>query len=253
MDYSEIEILNERRGTLYSFEAISKIERMLFSLSLYPDWRMASRFADVKNRRAFLPYWLGKKQYKLLLKNVKERRKVIEKSDENLFVILENTFAKYQTGGNYLSPFLTDDEVLYKEISEPITTLTQEAVLTAMGLNQDWSYLYILENIDTLIAIEKTRKNLEFDTGKYWIVSYSQIPIKSIIRPFALLARVQEENNNLILYVQGAWPVTYMKNALDRMVPMPYEATLEDIRYMCVQAEVADSGPFKIKYKIEKC
>lgn len=253
MDYSEMEILNERRGTLYSFEAIAKIERMLFSLSLYPDWRMASKFADIKNRRDFLPYWLGKEKYKLLLENVKERRKVIEKSDEDLFVILENVFMKYKDGGDYLSPFLTDDEVLQSEIDTEITELVAEPVMAALGLGRDLSPIDVLQQLDTLIAIEKTRKNVIFDTGKYWIVSYSEVAIRSRGRPFILLARVQENDENLILYIQGAWPLTYMKNALDRIVPMPYEATLGDMRYIHIQAELSEGGLYKAKYEIKKC
>lgn len=253
MDYSKIEILDEQRGTLYSFEAISKLEKLLFSLSLYPDWRMASKFASIGNRASFLPYWIGREQYDLLVENVKERRKVIKDSNEDLFVVLKNVFQKYRNGYDYLNPYFSDDEILHEEVSIPSTALRQEAVLAAMGLNQNWTYLNVLENLDTLLAIEKTRQNVEFDTGKYWIVSYSLIPIRSAARPFVLLARVQEQNADSILYVQGAWPVTYMKNALDRLVPMPYEATLGDLRHIFIHAEPAEGGPFRIKYEIEKC
>lgn len=253
MDYSKIEILDEQRGTLYSFEAISKLERLLFSLSLYPDWRMATKFAGIGNKGSFLPYWIGGEQYNLLLENINERRKVIEESEEDLFTILGNVFMKYQAGGNYLSPFLTDDDVLRDEFTTKVTELVSEPVMAAMGLGKELSPIDVLQQLDTLIAIEKTRRNVVFDTGKYWIISYSEVAIQSRARPFILLARVQESNDNSILYIQGAWPLIYMKNALDRIVPMPYEATLGDMRYVRIHVESSEGGLYKTKYKIEQC
>ena len=222
---------------------------------------MASKFAGIGNWHDFLPYWIGKEKYIILQENVRERRKKIKDSDEDIFVILSHVFKKYQEGRNFLSPYLTDDEAIEREISEEVTELDHAPVMSALGLGDELSPIAVLQRLDTIIAIEKTKRNPRFESGRYWIVSYSQEVIKSTARPFVVLAKIDCNDN--IEYLQGAWPLAYTKNALDRVVPMPYESTLQDMRYVKITVEetitrVRDGKAVKIdalgyRHTIEPC
>lgn len=248
MDYNTIRIPVERITTMHGHTANYKLKRLMFAISLYPDWKLASIFAGIPNYGDFLEYWLGKEASNEIKKDVSNRKQLFSETD-GICIILENAFSKYNAGLDYLNPFLTDDEYIEQEFEPANPLMTQEEMMHLIGLELDWSYETILNRVEDLIEMERIRRNTVIvESGKYWIIAYRQVPLKGILKPFVLLARVSIEHN-YILTIQGLWPIEFMKKTIDKEVPLPYTATMDDLKYIRVETEPTKKGPHMYKYK----
>jgi len=248
MEYEDIEIPQERIDSGAALTAAYKLKRLLFALKLYPDWKLASAFAGLTNHRVFLRYWLGNEVARQIQEKVKEDRvKFCEESD--ICIVIEHAFNKYCAGMDYRNPFLSDDEYIEEELETAKPLMTQEEMMSLIGLEIDWSYETIIEKADDLVELERVRQNTVIvESGKYWIVAYRHVPLKSILKPFVLLARVSEIDDS-VLSIQGLWPIQFMKRRIDREVPLPYTSTIDDMRFIRVETVPTDSGPHMFKYK----
>jgi hypothetical protein len=247
IDYNSISIPEEKLTTMHAHTANSKLKRLMFAVSLYPDWKMASIFANISRYINFLKYWLGDTLTAELQADVKERRKLfIEVSD--IYNIIENSYNKYQEGHDYLNPFAHEDEWIITMDEQVPPLMSQEEMLDLVGVRPEWTYDYILEHVDNLIEIERIRRNDAFvESGRYWIVAYRYVLIGKRHRPFVLLAKICETDDT-ILAIQGVWPLSFMKIAIERMISIPYLATLEDLRFIRIETEITKAGPFRAKY-----
>ena len=127
--------------------------------------------------------------------------------------------------------------------------MSQDEMMSLIGLEIDWSYETIIARVDDLVELERVRQNsVIVESGKYWVVAYRQVPLKTILKPFVLLARVSEDDDS-VMTIQGLWPIEYMKRRIDREVPLPYTATINDIRYIQIETVPTKRGPHLYKYK----
>lgn len=248
MDYNSIRISPEKLTRAHGLTAGSKLQRLMFALSLYPDWKLAETFAGIAldNHHVFLRYWLDDDIVDAILTDVRERRRSFSES-EDICVMLENAYRKLLNGQDHLNPFLSDDEFIAQELKPTKSIWTQEEMLGMIGMSEFLTYESVLENVDRLVEMERIRKGgVIVDSGRYWIVTYRQVAIKGTLRPFVLLARVSEDNK--ILTVQGIWPLAAMKRVIERMVPLPYISTLTNLKYIAIETEMSEAGPFKFRY-----
>ena len=107
----------------------------------------------------------------------------------------------------------------------------------------------VIKRIDLYVALQKELRDVHFDKGRYLILSYDQEKIKGKQRPFLLMARVNDKNE--IAYLQGAWPLKYLKNKMDRTVPLGYKANIDELKYIEIKLDVINEGPKYVEYMYE--
>lgn len=107
----------------------------------------------------------------------------------------------------------------------------------------------IIDNLDMHIALHTELRDVHFDEGRYLILSYTQEKIDGKLRPFLLLARINDKDE--IAYIQGAWLLPYLKNKMDRLVPLGYKTTEKDLKYLNIELDIIHESPYYVEYMYE--
>jgi len=246
-DYLTVKLPESKKTGLNTIKIQQALDKILFSLALYPDIRLAGAFAGIKKIYNFLVFHLDDETYSALLTDVQERRGKYQ--EQPMMSILQNLYDLWYEDYNIneLYKMITGKKIISGEEEEE--SEKQSPVYEREKDLKPSDYLNfsnVIEGMNVHIALEKEFNSPEVAPGIWWVVYYDRILIQSKVRPFALLARL---DGGKICYLQGVWPLAYLRTALEKIVPIGYRAVHGKYVYIEVNVEFLDT---KDKGKLQK-
>jgi len=246
-DYLSVKLPESKKTGLNTIKIQTSLEKILFSLAMYPDMQLAEAFGGVGNIRMYLSSHLGKEIYSEIRTDIIERRKDLK--DQPLVLIMQNLYDLWFEDYNINELYnmvtgkqtVKDEEIVVGEIKP---TIFREDDLTP---HEHLTYANIIESMDIHLEIERKFHNPEIAPGRWWVITYTRLVLDGKMRPFILMARLNGEGK--ICYVQGAWPLDYLLTAIQRIVPLEYRASHGNYIYLDIQVEAIQ---IKARGKLQK-
>ena len=253
-DYFNVELRDSSQGALRTIDIQKKINKFLFALWLYPNFPFAANFAGVGDVYHFLTYWLGADVYEKLRKDVAARRRDI--GNIRVYEIMRDLFKICEGRPDLLELFTTKfySMMMGKRFVDEEVKLKVESGFTFFkeyDLEEDplLTFFNVVENLDYYIRLSKEFQHPKFAPGKYWLVYFGEERVKTKMRPYLLLGRINEEGK--IAYLQGGWTPQYVLNGMKRIVSLGYRTEHGKYRYIRIIAEklpLGDKSKYPFKY-----
>jgi hypothetical protein len=221
-DYLNLKLPESKKTGLHTLTLQMKMDKVLFMLHLYPDFELAGAVAGVGDIHKFLVYHFEKEIYGAMREDVSERRKnkkyqsMISLLDDIYELWLEeydiNNFYNMITGKN-----ISEEELVKEKIK--ICEVAEEVLIP----NENYTFANVISRLEVHLKVEAMTQTPDIPPGVWWVIVYEQINLKGKLRPFILLARLNDEGR--ICYLQGAWPLSHLNDKyLSRLLPFPYRA-----------------------------
>jgi hypothetical protein len=219
-DYLNLKLPESKKTGLHTLTLQMKMDKVLFMLHLYPDFELAGAVGGVGNIHSFLPFHFGKEIYDEMKEDVSERRKnkdltaMIGLLTDVYELWLEdydiNQFYNMITGKHIV------EEDLIKEKEKEIINQKKELIPS-----EHLTFSNVIRQIDIHLQVEAMTQTPDVPPGIWWVVAYEQVKLKGKLRPFVLLARLNDKGR--ICYLQGAWPLSHLNDKyLSRLLSIPY-------------------------------
>ena len=238
-DYFDVELPESKKTGLNTLKIQQTLNKILFALALYPDLQLAGAFGGVGNIHDFLPFHLGKETYSEILEDIRERRK--ELIQEPLVNILQNLEDLSNDGYNIDDLY---NMISGKQIAEIIVN-NDYCGTNLKFYREDYdtpseylTFANVIDSMDMHIELESAFHSPDVAPGIWWLIWYDRRVLKGKFRPFALMARLNNEGK--ICYLQGVWPFEYLMNEIEKIVPLGYKAVHGDYVFLEIRAELID-------------
>lgn len=248
-DYLSVKLPESKKTGLNTIKIQTTLDKILFSLAMYPDMQLAEAFARVGNIRNYLPYHLGEETYAGIRVDIVKRRKVLR--EQPLVTIMQNLYDLWFEDYNI--------NELYKMVTGKQTVEDDEIVVVAkdkkffreddLKHSEHLTFSNVVEGMDVHLEVEANFHSPDVSPGIWWVIWYDRKILSGSLRPFALMARLHEGK---ICYLQGVWPFDYLMNAIQKIIPLGYKAAHGDYVFLEIRAEmlVTKTGGKFHEYKL---
>lgn len=247
-DYLSVKLPESKKTGLNTIKIQMTLDKILFSLAMYPDMQLAEAFSRVGRLRNYLPFHLGDEIYAEIRADIIGRRKDLK--NQPLVTIMQNLHDLWSEDYNINEIYkmvtgkqtVEQEEVEIVKIEKP--KIYREDDLTP---SEYLTYANVIEGIDVHLEIERKFHNPEVAPGRWWVITFVRFVLNGKMRPFILMARLNKEGK--ICYIQGAWPLDYLLTAIEKIIPLDYRAKHGDYIYLDIQVEAIQT---KARGKLQK-
>lgn len=103
----------------------------------------------------------------------------------------------------------------------------------------------VLINYDSIVRSQTRLRDSDIDEGKYWIISCNEQNIDGRLRPFLLLARIN--NRGEIAYLQGVWLRDNQKRMIEKQLSPNYIDQGTFGKHLYVEIDIIDGDRRNVK------
>lgn len=210
-------------------DIVEQLRRFTFALKLTGKVSRAAEFAKIGEPDFFMKYWFGPESYDKL-------KEYIESLGDCYLEMLEefyNIGIKEEKEEEERERLIHESEP--NDIDFGKIELYNRDLITG---DTSLSYERVINDYEVHRVLLMIYDNPNFASGVFWLVSYTLERVKGKMRPFVIMARVNE--NDELCYMQGGWPHKHFDKMLERLVPIGYICDLKDKIYIELKVDIVE-------------